>query len=108
MKCWRSDRPHGSQSLTEALANSCNPAFIQLGKKIGARNLYKYYEAFGLFNTTGSNIYGEENSVFYKSIDVIGDVELASMSFGQRFTITPLQLVTAVSAIANERCINET
>ena len=78
-----------------------------MGRKIGANTLYKYYEAFGLFNRTGSNIYGESNSVFHNLKDV-GPVELATMSFGQRFTITPLQLITAISAISNERNINET
>jgi len=100
---WTYPRSHGSESLQDAFANSCDPAFIQLGLKIGAPTLYKYYQAFGLFNTTNSGLYGESNSIFpslstASSINVV----LATMAFGQRFTITPLQLVTAVSAIANE------
>jgi stage V sporulation protein D (sporulation-specific penicillin-binding protein) len=101
MRCWKYYNPHGSQSLREALGNSCNPAFIQLGQKIGAHTLYKYYRGFGLFNTTNSYFYGESNSVFFDE-DNINEFNLATMSFGQRFTITPIQLITAVSSIANE------
>lgn len=99
--CWRNYDPHKSQTLRSALANSCNPAFMQLGKTIGASTLYKYYQAFGLFEKTNSLFYGEANSTFW-DLQNVGEVELATMSFGQRFTITPIQLVTAVSAIANE------
>lgn len=101
INCWRSYRPHGALNLKDALGNSCNPAFIQLGLKIGAPTLYKYYEAFGLLSSTGSSLYGESGSVFYNK-NSIGELELATMSFGQGITITPLHLVTAVSAIANE------
>lgn len=106
ISCWKSDGSHGSQNLTKALGNSCNPAFIQLGRKVGARTLYKYYDAFGLFNKTSSNLYGESSGIFH-DLDDVGEVELATMSFGQRFTITPLQLITAVSAIANEGVLME-
>ena len=99
IKCWRKV-PHGSQSLRQALENSCNPAFMQLGKKIGAKKLYKYYDAFGLFEKTGVALPGEATGIFHK-LDNVRNVELATMSFGQRITVTPLQLVTAVSAIAN-------
>ena len=98
--CWR-DVPHGSQSLRQALCNSCNPAFMQLGKKIGAATLYKYYEAFGLFNKTGIEIAGEENSLF-TPLENVGPVELATMSFGQRLNITPIQMITAISAVTND------
>ena len=101
MRCWKYPQAHLSQTLRVALGNSCNPAFIQLGQRIGASTLYKYYEAFGLFERTNSAFYGEANSTFWNEKDVT-DVELATMSFGQRFKITPLQLVTAVSAIVNE------
>lgn len=101
MRCWKYYDPHGSQSLREALGNSCNPAFIQLGQKIGAHTLYKYYRGFGLFNKTNSYFYGESNSVFFDENN-INEFNLATMSFGQRFTITPIQLITAVSSIANE------
>lgn len=101
MRCWNYDDPHGAQSLKEALANSCNPAFMQLGKRIGATTLYKYYRGFGLFNTTNPYFYGESNSVFFDENN-INEFNLATMSFGQRFTITPIQLITAISSIANE------
>lgn len=101
INCWKYYNPHGSQSLKEALANSCNPAFIQLGRKVGASTLYKYYKGFGLFDTTNSYFYGESNSIFFDENN-INEYNLATMSFGQRFTITPIQLITAVSAIANE------
>ena len=101
MNCWNYKDPHGNQSLKEALANSCNPAFIQLGQKLGARTLYKYYRGFGLFNTTNSYLYGESNSIFFDENN-INEFNLATMSFGQRFTITPIQLITAISSICNE------
>ena len=101
ISCWKKDGTHSYQTLKKALGNSCNPAFIQLGSRIGAPTLYRYYQAFGLFEKTNSLFYGEANSTFW-NIDDVGEVELATMSFGQRFTITPIQLVTAVSAIANE------
>ena len=101
INCWRNYDPHRLQTLRQALGNSCNPAFIQLGQRIGGSMLYKYYEAFGLFQKTNSVFYGEANSNFW-SLENVNDVELATMSFGQRFTITPIQLVTAISAIANE------
>lgn len=91
---------HGNQSLRDALRNSCNGAFIQLGQRIGTSTLYKYFEAFGLFEKTGIGITGEQSSDFHK-LDNVGPIELATTSFGQRFTITPLQLINAVSAIAN-------
>lgn len=91
---------HGFQSLREALEHSCNPAFMQLGQKIGKELLYKYFKAFGLFDKTGIQTAGEAIGQFH-NIDNVGPVELATISFGQRFTITPLQMITSVSAIAN-------
>jgi len=101
IKCWRSYNPHGYQSLRHALQNSCNPAFIQLGQKIGVTTFYKYLNAFGFMNKTNNLFYGESNSVFHDR-DEVGPIELATLSFGQRFTVTPLQLVTAISSIAND------
>lgn len=92
---------HGKQTLRDALKNSCNPAFMQLGKKLGASTLYRYYNAFGFFNTTNFASIGERAGYFWDLKDV-GEVELATMSFGQRFRITPLQMVTAVAAVAND------
>ena len=100
ISCWARN-PHGVQSLRRSLCNSCNPAFMQLGKRIGASTLYKYYDAFGLFNTTNSGLYGEQSSLFHE-LDKVGPVELATMSFGQRLNVTPLQMITAISCIAND------
>ena len=97
--CWSSN-PHGSQTLTNALENSCNPALMQLGKRIGATTLYKYYNAYGFFDKTNVGLSGEEKGKFHELEDV-GPVELATMSFGQRFTITPLQMATALCAVVN-------
>ena len=101
IRCW-STVPHREQSLRVALGNSCNPAFMQLASRITAPTLYKYYKAFGLFDTTGVDLPGESNSIFTKLEDV-GEVELATAAFGQRtVNITPLQMITAVCAIAND------
>ncbi len=99
IRCW-STKAHGYQTLKEALANSCNPAYMQLGKRIGIDTYYKYFEAFGLFNKTGISLPAEQNSIFFDK-NTVKPINLATMSFGQRFKITPLQLITAVSALAN-------
>ncbi len=101
IKCWRYYRPHGSESLRLALMNSCNPVFIGLGQKIGVTKYYEYLRKFGLFSKTGIHLPGEANSIFVKE-EKAGPVELATISFGQRFEITPLQMITAVSSIANK------
>lgn len=106
INCWKYQTTHGSQTLRQALMNSCNPALMQLGKRIGAQTLYKYYEAFGLFDKTGIATSGEANSYFWDSDDV-GPIELATMSFGQRFRVTPIQLITAVSSVANNGVLVE-
>lgn len=100
IKCWRYYRPHGAESLRQALMNSCNPIFIGLGQKLGVHTYYGYLQKFGLLEKTGIDLPGEAGSIFLKE-EKMGPVELATVSFGQRFEITPLQLVTAVSAIAN-------
>lgn len=99
IKCW-STKPHKYQTLTEALANSCNPAFMQLGERVGIETLYKYFDAFGLSSKTGIALPGESNSIFLDE-QKVGPTELATTSFGQRFVITPIQLITAISSIAN-------
>ena len=101
IKCWRYYRPHGSQSLRDGLINSCNPVFIGLGQKIGVEKYYDYLESFGFFKKTGINLPGEAKGIFVKE-EKCGPVELATISFGQRFEITPLQMITAISTIANE------
>ena len=100
IKCWRYYRPHGSESLRQALMNSCNPVFIGLGQKIGVSKYYTYLKKFGLLKRTGIDLPGEAGSIFLKE-EKVGPVELATIAFGQRFEITPLQLITAVSSIAN-------
>ena len=100
IKCWRYYRPHGSESLRQALMNSCNPVFIGLGQKIGVTKYYSYLQKFGLLDKTGINLPGEARGIFLAQ-EKAGPVELATISFGQRFEITPIQLVTAVSSIAN-------
>ncbi len=100
IKCWRYYRPHGAESLRQALMNSCNPVFIGLGQKLGVQKYYSYLNKFKLLNKTEIDLPGEANSIFLAE-NKAGPVELATISFGQRFEITPIQLVTAVSAIAN-------
>lgn len=94
---------HGGESLRQALENSCNPAFVELGLKIGDKLSYKYYDAFGFFDKTGISLSGEpKNGGIFYDINKINNHELGTMSFGQRFTITPLQMITAAAAIAND------
>lgn len=100
IKCWRYYRPHGAQSLRQALMNSCNPVFIALGQKIGKEKYYDYLEKFGFFRKTNIDLPGEAKGIFLDK-EKVGPVELATISFGQRFEVTPLQMVTAVSCIAN-------
>ncbi len=101
MKCWRYYRPHGLQQLKECLGNSCNPAFIQIGLKMGKEVFYKYIDAFGFTEKTGIDLPGEASGIFH-TIQNVKDAELATAAFGQRFQITPIALISAVSAIAND------
>lgn len=101
IKCWRYYKPHGSESLREALMNSCNPIFIGLGQKIGVEKYYSYLRKFGFFHTTGIDLPGEAGSIFLNESKV-GPVELATISFGQRFEVTPIQMVTMLSTIGNK------
>lgn len=94
-------RAHGDQTLVEAMNNSCNIAFINLGRKTGKENLYKYIKAFGFGETTGIDLNGEQKGIIPVNTDVIKDVNLATMSYGYGVAVTPMQLVNAVSAIAN-------
>ena len=100
IKCWRYYRPHGSESLRQALMNSCNPVFIGLGQKLGVDTYYSYLQKFGFLEKTGINLPGEAKGIFLNQSKV-GPVELATISFGQRFEVTPIQMATAVCAIAN-------
>lgn len=91
---------HGSQDLVHALMNSCNPAFMDIGEMTGVDGLYEYYERLGLLERSGIDLPGEGSSIMHNRNDV-GPVELATMSFGQSFQITPIQFVAAVCAVVN-------
>lgn len=96
---------HGTQTLTEGLMNSCNPYFITIGQRLGVDTFYKYFEAFGFTEETGIDLPGEASpkaGVTYFKKDTMTKVNLASSSFGQSFQITPIQMITAVNAIAND------
>ena len=100
IKCWRYYRPHGSQSLRQALMNSCNPVFIGLGQRLGVDTYYNYLQRFGFLGKTGIDLPGEAKGIFLDKSKV-GPVELATISFGQRFEVTPIQMISMVSTIAN-------
>lgn len=91
---------HGGETFEQGFMNSCNPVFIDVGARVGAENMYKYFKKLGLFEKTGVDLPGESASIMHK-LDNIGAVELATISFGQSFQITPLQLLRAVSAVIN-------
>ncbi|SKC78856.1 stage V sporulation protein D [Maledivibacter halophilus] len=101
IKCWRYYRPHGHQTFTEAVQNSCNPIFIEVGQELGAEKFYKYIDAFGFKDKTGIDLPGEGSPILY-SLSNVGPVELATISFGQGISVTPIQLISAVSSIAND------
>ena len=91
---------HGAETMTQAVQNSCNPVFITFGQQLGATTFSKYFEAFGLSRKTGIDLPGESTPV-YHTLDKMGVTELASSSFGQTFNITPIQMITAISAAVN-------
>ena len=97
--CWRKIG-HGTQNLQQAISNSCNPAFITIGQLIGVNTFSKYFKAFGFGEKTGIDLPGEASSTYHKE-ENMGPVELSSTSFGQTFNITPVQLLSAVSACVN-------
>ncbi|MBQ3068452.1 MAG: PASTA domain-containing protein [Clostridia bacterium] len=101
--CHVSPMSHGTQVLGEAISNSCNPAFIQIGTAVGRDLFYEYYTGFGFTEKTDIDMLGEfdVSEGFYHSRDELNPVELATSSMGQTFKVTPLQMITAVSAIAN-------
>lgn len=91
---------HGGQDFIQATMNSCNPAFVTVGLRLGAESYYRYFKQFGLLNKTGIDLPGEAGTIMHK-LENIGMVELATISFGQSFQITPIQLLTTVSSIIN-------
>ncbi len=91
---------HGSESFVEGLMNSCNPVFIETGLRTGVQVMYQYFDRLGLMEKSGIDLPGEASSIMHQ-IDNVGDVELATISFGQSFQITPIQMLRAVSAVIN-------
>lgn len=101
LKCARWYNPHGDQTLVQAMDNSCNVAFVNLGRKTGKEDLYKYIKAFGFGETTGIDLNGEQKGIIPANTDVIKEVNLATLSYGHGIAVTPMQLVNAVAAIGN-------
>ncbi len=99
MKC-HNHSGHGTQTLTQGLENSCNPFFITIGQRLGVHKYFKYFEAFGFTEKTGIDLPGESTSIYYKE-EQYSIVELSSAAFGQTNSLTPIQVCTALSAIAN-------
>ncbi len=101
MKCHIYPRAHGTEDFTHAVVDSCNPSFVQIGANLGSARFYKYFESFGLTEKTGIDLPGEGRSLYKTEADLKSTVALASCSFGQSNSITPIQLITAVSAVVN-------
>lgn len=101
IKCWRSYRPHGAETFKQGVQNSCNPVFVEVGRRLGVSKMYDYIDSFGLNKKTGIDLPGEASSIMYNEKDV-GPVELATISFGQSISVTPIQLITAVCSIVND------
>lgn len=99
--CWRSYAPHGTQTLEEAVGNSCNPVFVQLATEIGIDKFYNYMATFGITGTTGIDFPGEGTAIL-QSKETAGPVGLATIGFGQGVAVTPIQLITAISSFGNE------
>ncbi len=106
IKCWRSHNPHGDQTFVEAVKNSCNPVFVEVGQRLGKEKLYKYIRAFGFGSATNIKLPGEASGIV-RGLGAIGPVELANNSFGQGISVTPIQLITAFSAVANDGYLME-
>lgn len=96
--CWRRGREHGTETFREAVYNSCNPAFVKVAQSLGVSRFYNYVKAFGFTEKTGILLNGEAKSIFQSKPK---EIDMAVASFGQRFTITPLQLITGYTAIVN-------
>ena len=99
LRCWKKGG-HGSQTFLEVVENSCNPGFVVLGQRLGKDLLFKYIEAFGFGKKTGIDLMGEENGILFRR-ERVGPVELATTSFGQGVSVTPIQQIAAVSAAIN-------
>ncbi|AZK46884.1 stage V sporulation protein D [Paenibacillus lentus] len=99
LRCWKRGG-HGSQTFLQVVENSCNPGFVTLGQRLGKETLFKYIKDFGFGSKTGIDLSGEENGILFK-LSQVGPVELATTSFGQGVSVTPIQQITAVSAAIN-------
>ena len=91
---------HGAENFVEGIQNSCNPVFIDIGLRLGVNDFYKYFQKFGLLSPTGVDLPGEAGTILHKKSRV-GQVELATMSFGQSFQVTPMQMAATVSSLVN-------
>lgn len=100
IKCWRSPRSHGSETFVQGVQNSCNPVFMDVAARLGSEKFYEYMLKFGFDKKTGIDLPGEAVGIMHKK-ENIGPVELATMSFGQSFQITPMQLLRAISSVIN-------
>lgn len=96
--CWRVGRLHGEESFAEGVYNSCNPVFVRVAQAMGIEKFYSYVRAFGFYDKTGIELLGEQTGIIHKKPT---EMDMAAASFGQRFTITPIQLITSYTAIAN-------
>ena len=101
IKCWRFPRAHGAQSFIEVVQNSCNPGFVSIGLELGKERFYKYIRAFGFGQKTGINLTGEATGIVIPEKD-IKPINIATISIGQSISVTPIQLVTALGALAND------
>lgn len=101
LRCSSWYNPHGDLTFLEGMNTSCNIVFVNVGRKLGKENLYRYIKGFGFGETSGIDLNGEQGGIIPSSIDVIKEVNLATMSYGHGIAVTPMQLVNALSAIAN-------
>lgn len=101
LKCANPLDPHEDQSFSQTMENSCNVAFVNIGRQLGRDNLYKYIKAFGFGEKTGIDLLGEQFGIIPRNVDVIKEINLATISYGQGIAVTPIQMVNALSAVAN-------
>ena len=102
LKCWRHYEPHGEQTFLEGMQNSCNPVFVETSEILGQENLMRYINAFGFGEKTGIDLLGEASGIVPDGDESLRQIRLATMSYGQGISVTPIQLLSAISAIAND------
>lgn len=101
LRCFNWKNPHGKETFTEALDNSCNPAFVQMARHLGKERFYRYINGFGFGKITGISLPGESSGQIPKKLSDIGPAELATMSYGHGVSVTPIQMITAANAVVN-------